>query len=109
MTEQHQDGTDRIVTVNGLRLFTRRRPGRGEGVPLVLVHGIGGSLESWQPLLAAMPDRDVIMIDTPGAGRSQVPILPFPIAGLADCVAGAVRALRVQRVDVLGSACPPTT
>lgn len=102
MTEGHQDVIDRSVAVNGLRLFTRRRPGRGPGVPLVLVHGIGGSLDSWEPLLAAMPDRDIIMIDTPGAGRSQVPLLPIPIAGLADCVAGAVRALGVARADVLG-------
>ena len=102
MTERHQDGIDRFVAVNGLRLFTRRRRGRGAGVPLVLLHGIGGSLESWQPLLEAMPDRDVIMVDAPGAGRSEVPLLPIPIAGFADCVAGAVRALGVERADVLG-------
>src|SRR4051794_26591853 len=94
--------TERPVFVGGLRLHTRRRRGSATP-PLLLLHGIGGSLESWKPLLAALPDRDVVMIDCPGAGRSDVPWLPIPISTIADYVAGALQQLGImRRVDVLG-------
>ncbi len=44
----------------------------GQGPPLVLIHGLGGSLVNWEPvmdLLAA--ERDVIAVDMPGFGRSD--------------------------------------
>ncbi|MEE4023680.1 alpha/beta fold hydrolase [Gordonia sp. PKS22-38] len=93
--------TDQAVTVDGIRLYTRRRQGDSP-VPLLLIHGLGGSMDSWEPLLAQMPGRDVIMIDSPGMGRSEVPRRPLPMHGIADKLAGALRALEVSRVDVLG-------
>lgn len=100
--ETRQSGTaDRTIEVGGLRLYTRRRPGT-TSPPLLLIHGIGGSLESWQPLLDQMPGRDVIMIDSPGAGRSVVPPLPMRTPAIADRVLGAARALGVEQADVLG-------
>ena len=45
----------------------------GSGQPLVLMHGLGGSLANWEPvmdLLAA--ERDVIAVDLPGFGGSDV-------------------------------------
>ena len=44
----------------------------GSGPPLVLIHGLGGSLVNWEPvmdLLAA--ERDVIAVDLPGFGGSD--------------------------------------
>lgn len=96
-----QRSTDRVVTVNGLRLQTRRRPGP-KGPPLLLIHGLGGSMDSWEPLLDALSDRDILMIDTPGMGRSELPALPLSVGALAERIAGAVRALDVDVVDVLG-------
>ncbi|MGV9711436.1 alpha/beta fold hydrolase [Gordonia sp. NPDC003424] len=92
---------DRVVTVDGLSLYSRRRHGDSQ-VPLLLVHGLGGSMDSWEPLLAQMPGRDVIMIDSPGMGRSDVPRRPLPMHRIADKLAGALRELGVSRVDVLG-------
>ncbi len=89
------------ISVGGLRLHTARRPGTSK-VPLLLLHGLGGSMESWGPLLAAMPDRDIIMIDAPGAGRSQTPIIPIRLKGVADYIAETLEALEVERVDMLG-------
>jgi pimeloyl-ACP methyl ester carboxylesterase len=93
--------TDRVVTVRGLEIYTRRRPGPASP-PLLLVNGLGGSLTSWQPLLDQLPARDVVMVDTPGAGRSQTPRLPLPVRVLADIVAEATRALGIEKADVLG-------
>src|SRR5690349_17085933 len=94
--------TERVVVVRGLKLHTQRRPGSARP-PLLLLHGIGGSLDSWAPLLAALPKRDIVMIDSPGAGRSEVPRLPIRITAVADYVADALRNLGIaSRVDVLG-------
>ena len=93
---------DQPVIVRGLKLNTRRRGGPAEP-PLLLLHGLGASLDSWRPLLAALPGRDIIMVDAPGAGRSELPLLPLRLPAIADCFADAVRKLRiVARVDILG-------
>jgi poly(3-hydroxyoctanoate) depolymerase len=101
LVTRQSEAIDHAVAVNGLRLYTRRRPGATRP-PLLLIHGIGGSLESWQPLLDQMPGRDVVMVDSPGAGRSAVPALPIRMPAIADRIAGAVRALGVEQADVLG-------
>ena len=44
----------------------------GQGPPLVLVHGLGGSLVVWEPVIDLLtPERDVIAIDLPGFGKSD--------------------------------------
>ena len=101
MITNNRNGTDRAVRIRGLNVHTRRRPGPATP-PLLLINGLGGSLTSWGPLLQQLPNRDVIMIDTPGAGRSQTPPLPLRLTALADIIAEATRVLAVERVDVLG-------
>lgn len=44
---------------------------RGDGDPVVFVHGLGGSLNVWTPLLPALPRHRCVRIDLPGAGRSS--------------------------------------
>lgn len=48
---------------------------RGNGSPLVLLHGIGHRWQAWEPVLDALSaEHDVIAVDLPGFGRS--PLLP---------------------------------
>lgn len=93
--------SDRAVEVRGLEICTRRRPGP-HTPPLLLINGLGGSLTSWDPLLEQLPERDVIMVDSPGAGRSSTPTLPILVPALADVIAEVVGELGVGTVDVLG-------
>lgn len=61
---------------------------RGNGRPLLLVHGLGAGLHSWDPIIDALSaHREVIAVDLPGFG--QTPPLPgeVSIATLADSVA----------------------
>ena len=44
---------------------------RGEGDAVVFIHGLGGSLNAWTPLLPALPRSRLVRIDLPGAGRSH--------------------------------------
>jgi pimeloyl-ACP methyl ester carboxylesterase len=55
------------------------------GVPVLLLHELGGSSESWReviPRLAA--DRRVIAVDMRCAGRSEKPPGAFALADIAD-------------------------
>lgn len=81
-----------------------REMGSGPEVPVLLVHGLAGaSLTEWYqvaPKLAV--DRRVIMIDHRGHGLSARGDLRFDVADDADDLAGALDALDVGQVDVVG-------
>jgi pimeloyl-ACP methyl ester carboxylesterase len=79
--------------------LTRHRGGRGQ--PLVLLHGLGLSSRSWQPVLDALEDRhDVVAIDLPGFGES--PPLPDGAAPTPTRLADAVE----SELDRLGLDAP---
>jgi pimeloyl-ACP methyl ester carboxylesterase len=59
----------------------------GDGSPLVLVHGLGGTIENWRGLAPALAARHRVLVpDLPGHGRS----LPLPEALDVDALAEAV-------------------
>jgi len=59
----------------------------GDGSPLVLVHGLGGTIENWRGLAPALAARHRVLVpDLPGHGRS----LPLPEARDVDALAEAV-------------------
>jgi 3-oxoadipate enol-lactonase len=76
------------------------------GVPVLLLHELGGSSESWRaviPLLAA--DRRVIAVDVRCAGRSEKPTGACTLADVADDLDALLQALSPERpVDVIGAA-----
>lgn len=91
--------TSRFVTVNGLRL---RVQVRGAGPPLLLVMGLGGSIELWEPFVNALGGRETIAYDAPGTGESDVPRRPLRMGGLAAVAEGLLDQMGYERVDVLG-------
>ena len=76
---------------------------RGEGPPLVLVHGFLGGLTEWDDLIDFLAPRfDVIAVDLPGFGGSAGLAAPATLAGYAELVAGTLDALGVGRFVLLG-------
>jgi pimeloyl-ACP methyl ester carboxylesterase len=58
---------------------------RGEGPPLVLLHGIGHRWQAWEPVMDRLArERDVIAVDLPGFGAS--PPLPAGLPYTVDTV-----------------------
>ena len=79
---------------------------QGEGEPLVLLHGIGGELCVWEPVLEPLAQRaDVIAIDLPGFGRS--PALPDGVdpapGALAAAIAGLLDELGIDSAHLVGN------
>ena len=60
---------------------------RGNGSPLLLVHGLGAGLRSWDPIIDALAaHREVIAVDLPGFGQTAPLTGEVSIATLADSV-----------------------
>jgi pimeloyl-ACP methyl ester carboxylesterase len=74
----------------------------GDGVPVVMVHGLGGTSNTFQPQLAALGGYRVIRPDLPGAGRSPSPHDDVSIDSLVSSVIGMARALGVERAHFVG-------
>jgi poly(3-hydroxyalkanoate) depolymerase len=96
-------GSTRAVVVGGQPLRVHVRPGKPGGVPLLLINGIGASLELLQPFVDMLPpELGVIRFDPPGVGGSPLPILPYRFGGLCRLIAKALEHLGHDRADVLG-------
>ena len=90
-----------FVDVDGIRI---RAAIRGEGRPLLLVMGIGGNIEMWEPFERALDGSGIqtITFDAPGVGESTSWRRPRRMGGLARAVDHLVGALGYKAVDVLG-------
>jgi poly(3-hydroxyalkanoate) depolymerase len=88
---------------DGHQLRIDDRPGTGRRPPLLLVNGIGASLELLQPFVDALdPAVEVIRFDAPGVGGSPLPGLPYRFTGLCRLLAHLLSALGHDEADVLG-------
>ncbi|HSU66720.1 MAG TPA: alpha/beta fold hydrolase [Tepidisphaeraceae bacterium] len=90
------------LTAGGLRLRYRDT---GDGPPLLLLHGIGQSLEDWneQHDRLSLTHR-VISLDLPGFAYSQRPKVPATLQGLAKVLPDFLDALEIaDPVGVIGN------
>ena len=76
----------------------------GSGKPLLMIHGLGGSWRSWEPVLDRLKaERDVIAVDLPGFGTTPPMAARPSITNMADAVVEFLRAHDLVGVDVVGS------
>ena len=95
--------TFRSIAVGGQLLRVAVRQGRPGTTPLLLINGIGASLDLLQPFVDALsPSLGVIRFDVPGVGGSPMPPLPYRFTGLCRLIAGMLSALGHDSADVLG-------
>ena len=86
------------AALHGHRVHRYAFMGRGEGPPVLLLHGLGGSASSMAPMVPALLPLAprVVLLELPGHGRSPDP-LQGPLgareygAVVIDCVAEMVR------------------
>jgi poly(3-hydroxyalkanoate) depolymerase len=91
----------RFVDVDGVRL---RISVRGSGPPLLLITGLGASLDLAEPFEREMTARGMqtIGFDAPGVGESTGYRRPRRMPGVAGTVERMLGALGHDQVDVLG-------
>ena len=77
---------------------------RGAGKPILLIHGLGGSWKSWNPILDQLAaEREVIAVDLPGFGASAPLAGEVSIRTLADALTGFLQAHDLLGIDAVGS------
>jgi pimeloyl-ACP methyl ester carboxylesterase len=76
----------------------------GTGSPILLITGLGGSMDYWPPAFVATlaTGHKVIMLDNAGVGQTAPLPSPLTITGMADQTSALISALRLGRVAVLG-------
>ena len=88
-----------FVEIDGLRL---RVSIQGRGRPLLLLNGIGASLELFAPFRSRLHGVETIAVDLPGTGGSDTSAWPRRLGGLARLLRRLLDVLGFGEVDVLG-------
>lgn len=89
--------------VNGIKMYYEVH-GSGDGIPLVLLHGGGSTIEvTFSKLLPIFArTRTVIAVEEQGHGRTSDRDGPYTFEGSADDVAALLEHLEVDQADVFG-------
>jgi 3-oxoadipate enol-lactonase len=74
----------------------------GEGPAVVMIPGLGGTSNMYQPQLASLVGYRVIRLDLPGSGRSPCPIEPLTMDVMSEAVRRALAGMGVARAHFVG-------
>ena len=90
----------RLVPWHGRHLAVRRA---GSGQTVVLIHGMAGSLTTWDPVFAELARAcDVVAVDLPGHGMSSRLRGDYSLGSLAASVRDVLDSLGVERATIVG-------
>jgi len=90
-----------IIYIDGLKI---NFDDMGNGEPLLILHGWGGSSNSWAKVQAILVNKGyrVIVPDLPGFGDSQEPQKPQTVGDYSDFVLKFVEKLNLSSLFLLG-------
>ena len=93
-----------LVDLAGVRLHVRDDGGRNAPA-LILIHGFGSSLQTWEPWAKALaPDFRVVRFDLPGSGLSAPdPSGDYSDARSVDLVLQLMERLHLARATLIGN------
>lgn len=92
---------DRFVDVQGARVRFRAE---GQGPPVLLIHGLGASLEIWDWTFPALREHFTpIAFDYPGFGTSDPLPWAFSPEGAADVITAFMDAVGLRTAFLIGS------
>ena len=73
----------------------------GEGEPVVMIHGLGGTSNTFTPLLPAFARHRTIRFDLPGSGRSHRVEGPLSLSMFVDRVRLVMQRTKIERAHVV--------
>jgi pimeloyl-ACP methyl ester carboxylesterase len=100
--DTHETAPTQFVQAGDSRLAYRRF-GRREGTPLLLLNYFAAHMDAWDPKVTngLAEERDVIIVDYPGIGRSSG-TTPSTVTDFTKCCIEFCRALNLPKFDVAG-------
>ncbi len=89
------------VKVNDIQIYYEVH---GEGFPLVMIMGISGNVDWWNPHIVQELSKNfkIVMFDSRGAGRTDMSNREYTIKLFADDTAGLMDALGISMAHVFG-------
>ncbi|HYB06547.1 MAG TPA: alpha/beta hydrolase [Nitrososphaerales archaeon] len=89
------------LNVNDIQIYYEVH---GEGIPLVMIMGLGANLDWWDPRMVQELSKRfmTVLFDNRGAGRTDVSDRNYTIRLLADDTAALMNGLGISRAHVLG-------
>jgi pimeloyl-ACP methyl ester carboxylesterase len=89
------------VKVNDIKMYCEVK---GKGYPLVMINGLGGNLNLWDPHLVEGLSKNfkLVLSDNRGTGRTDISSKEYTIRLFADDTAGLMNALGISKAHVLG-------
>ena len=77
---------------------------RGEGFPLVLVHGLGYARWAWEPVADALAERyEIILLDNRGIGESDAPSGAYSASEMAGDVLGVLDDAGLDKAHIVAT------
>lgn len=75
----------------------------GEGSPVILVHGFGGSMWQWEYQQSLSASNRLITLDVLGAGLSDKPHIDYTPTQLVDFMRDFLNALQIEQASLVGN------
>ena len=91
----------KVTTADGLTLAYVEL-GKGDGTPLILLHGYTDNSRSWSLVAPYLGDRRILALDLRGHGASDAPLCCYGIDTLARDLGAFMDALGIQKADLVG-------
>ena len=93
--------TESFAKVNGIKICYEIK---GEGDPVVLVHGITAKKEDWICQFSPLSNKfKVIRFDNRGAGKSDRPNKPYTMESYANDLNALLDALSIKKANIIGN------
>jgi 2-succinyl-6-hydroxy-2,4-cyclohexadiene-1-carboxylate synthase len=91
------------IAVNGINLNVETS-GRGDGPPLLLLHGFSRDARAWEPLLPCFQEYRTVCVDLIGHGKSDSPADPgrYGMAHAVEDLTALLHHLDIERAALLG-------
>jgi len=91
----------KYINVNGYRI---RHQEKGEGFPLLLIHGLGASLEWWQFNVDSLSRKyRVIALDFLGFGYSTKVLREYSLTYTSEFLISFLDALKIDKASLIGN------
>ena len=98
----HRNAKTKFVKVKG-NDFAYRTWGKEDGIPLVLLPGLGGSMDDWDPAVTdgLAQKYKIIIFDNQGVAASKG-TTPNTVQAMADDAIDFIKALNLNKVNMMG-------
>lgn len=91
---------EKFIEVDGIKICYLES---GHGHTIILVHGLGGSIDNWDPTFEYFKTRfRTIAIDLPGYGKSDKPDIDYSIPFFSDTIAKFMDSKGINKAVVIG-------